>query len=221
MNSQIQNLWIKKIDCINLNVFHFSCSSFLSEILSFYLAAFSSGHRTFYSISCGVGLVVTSSLCFRYSENIFILPSLLRNFFWICSFFLQLFNDNWYAVMFIFSDVKCMVIQIIILFMKYSIFLCFQIFLYLLFINLTMMFLDTVIIVFILPKVCWASWICNFMSLRMLAFLKYLVILGFVDICVFEIHFLKNCCGEGYVCCTLSLKGIIISVVTSWIPVIL
>lgn len=49
----------------------------------------------------------------------------------------------------------------------------------------------------------------------MLAFLKYLVILGFVIICVFEIQLLKIAYGGGYVWFTLSLRGGIRSVVTT------
>lgn len=85
----------------------------------------------------------------------------------------------------------------------------------LLFSNFTLMFLGILIFVFIMPKFCWASWICNFMSRRMLAFLKYLVILGFVITCVFEIQLLKIAYGGGYVWFTLSLRGGIRSVVTT------
>lgn len=53
------------------------------------------------------------------------------------------------------------------------------------------------------------------MSRRMLAFLKYLVILGFVINCVFEIHLLKIAYGGDYVWFTLSLRGGIRSAATT------
>lgn len=53
------------------------------------------------------------------------------------------------------------------------------------------------------------------MSRRMLAFLKYLVILGFVIICVLDIHLLKIAYGGGYIWFTLSLRGGIRSIVTT------
>lgn len=70
----------KTVFYIYLHIFHFQCSSFLSENLQFHLGSFTFQLKPSFSFSCTTRLLAINSLSFHLSE-IFYFPQFLKNIF--------------------------------------------------------------------------------------------------------------------------------------------